>query len=386
MGKLFHPRWNRFSVCFSWQGTREIMTVEQPSKPTDNPISSPPANTGGIDNSSAGVFHDALEHLDVGIIIVHHQLGRLIYRNAAAVEVLADLMEEVDYPAVHDLLLKASFAAEDLHRPLELRSGNCMLGYTVYDIGENRLCIFIRDTTEKSRLMAIAEAVNTMNNIGYVFSGIRHEIGNPINSIKMTMSVLKHRLGEFSPEMIEEYVDRTLSEIARVEYLLKSLRNFSMFENIEVRPLDLADFLKKFVFISGYDMEKRGIALRAEIPKGKIMVKADARALQQVLLNLLANASAALEGRGEQQILLTLKQSPSLVTLGVRDNGCGMSVEEQGNLFKPFFTTKAEGSGLGLVICRKMLAQMNSSIDVQSAAGEGTTVKIALPVGGDHGR
>jgi signal transduction histidine kinase len=131
-------------------------------------------------------------------------------------------------------------------------------------------------------------------------------------------------------------------------------------------------------------MEKRGIALRAEIPSGKIMVQADARALQQVLLNLLANSSAALEDRDGQQILLTLKQSPSLITLIVRDNGCGMSAEEQKNLFKPFFTTKAEGSGLGLVICRKMLAQMNSSIEIQSSPGKGTTVVIALPAGDDH--
>jgi signal transduction histidine kinase len=360
------------------------MIVNNSAKPTEKTSSLPATDSGGIDSSSAGVFHDALEHLDVGIIIVDHQIGRVIYRNATAVEVLADLMEEVTYPALHDLLLKASFATEDLNRPLELRSGNSLLGYTVYDIGENRLCIFIRDTTEKSRLMAIAEAVNTMNNIGYVFSGIRHEIGNPINSIKMTMSVLKHRLEEFSPEMVREYVERTLLEIARVEFLLKSLRNFSMFENIEVRSLDLGDFLEKFVFISACDMEKRGIALRAEIPSGKIMVQTDARALQQVLLNLLANASGALEGRSRPQILLTLKQSTSLVTLGVRDNGCGMSVEEQGNLFKPFFTTKAEGSGLGLVICRKMLAQMNSSIEIQSSPGMGTTVVIALPAGDDH--
>lgn len=342
--------------------------------------------TLGQVGSSDWVFHDVLERLDVGIIVVNHQAGQIAYRNLAAVEVLGDLLDSFTYPAVHELLLKIPLAAKNLSQPLELRSGNSLLGYTVYRISEDCLCIFIRDTTEKSRLMSIAEAVNTMNNIGYVFSGIRHEIGNPINSIKMTMSVLKHRLHEFTPEMVGEYIERTLSEIARVEFLLKSLRNFSMFENIEVRPLDLVDFLEKFVFISSGDMEKRGIVLRTEIPAGEVRVKADARALQQVLLNLLANASGALEGRDQPEILLSLKQTPSLVTLSVRDNGCGIAPEEQINLFKPFFTTKAEGSGLGLVICKKMLAQMNCSIDIQSNIGDGTTVIITLPGGTEHGR
>src|SRR3970282_1845245 len=83
-----------------------------------------------------------------------------------------------------------------------------------------------RDVTDKLRFESIAEAVNTMNSIGYVFSGIRHEIGNPLNSIKMTLNVLKKNLDKYGKDHILEYIDRALSESARIEYLLKSLKNF----------------------------------------------------------------------------------------------------------------------------------------------------------------
>jgi len=335
------------------------------------------------------VLHDVMDHLDVGIIVCKPSERRLIYRNVAAAEVLAELLPEVTYPALYDLLLVAPEGGSperNPRQPRELRLGNRLLGYSVYPIAENYLCLFIHDITEKSRLMSIVEAVNTMNNIGYVFSGIRHEIGNPINSIKMTMSVLKHKLEEFSPEMVGEYVERTLSEIGRVEFLLKSLRNFSMFENIEMKCLDLKDFLDKFLAMAANDMVKRGIDLRAEVQSGSVQVLADARALQQVLLNLLANAASALEGREAPEIAIKLRSRIGLVTLSVSDNGIGMSELEQRQLFKPFFTTKAEGSGLGLVICRKMLAQMNGTIEVRSRQGEGTTVTMTLTSGDDDGR
>ncbi|BCA78757.1 HAMP domain-containing sensor histidine kinase [Desulfuromonas sp. AOP6] len=338
--------------------------------------------SGAIDR----VLHDVLEYLDVGIVISNTVERRLIYSNAAASEVLTELMPEVTYEALYELLLAPP---EGNHtgpprRQMELRMGNRLLGYSKYPIGTHYHCLFIHDITEKSRLMAIAEAVNTMNNIGYVFSGIRHEIGNPINSIKMTMSVLKHKLPEFNAEMVGEYVDRTLSEIGRVEFLLKSLRNFSMFENIEMKRVDLNDFLDKFLAMAVNDMEKRGILLRAKLLHENLRVQADTRALQQVLLNLLANAATALEGEDDPEIVIEVSRNGGLVFLSVSDNGAGMSREEQRQLFKPFFTTKAEGSGLGLVICRKMLAQMDSSIEVRSRQGEGTTVIITLTAGEDH--
>lgn len=353
----------------------EASAEHQPLSPLQNE-----EETGSIN----WVFHDVMEHLDVGIIVVNTLEQSVIFRNISALDALHGLVDSFTYPQIHKLLLSSEdpvCSRNSPHKQHELRSGNRLLGFSIYHLADNCLCIFIRDITEKSRLMSIAEAVNTMDNIGYIFSGIRHEIGNPINSIKMTMSVLKHKLKDFSVEMVDDYVDRTLSEISRVEFLLTSLRNFSMFENVEVKELDLSSFLEKLLFMAHNDMEKAGITLRAEVPDQPVFGKGDARALQQVLLNLLTNAAGAVENCEHPEIRFELKQGDGTVTIAIHDNGHGISEEEQKHLFKPFFTTKESGTGLGLVICRKMLAQMNSHIEIKSEPGKGTSVIMTLPEG-----
>jgi signal transduction histidine kinase len=328
------------------------------------------------------VFQNVMEYLDVGIIVLDLLENKVVYQNAGAIALLQEEMDPQDCRAICQLLLPQNLGhpqIEGLEGQQTVRLGNHILGYSVYAITERTCFVLLRDITEKMRLMSIAEAVNTMDNIGYIFSGIRHEIGNPINSIKMTMSVLRRNLGTFSTEVIHEYIDRSMGEIGRVEYLLKSLKNFSMFESPEIKSFDLCDFLDKLVQLAQSGMEKEGIRLQVDMPAGPIRVSVDARALQQVMLNLLANATAALIGRPEPWVEIILQARPEFVWVKIRDNGCGISREDQQHLFKPFYTTKPSGTGLGLVITRKLLAQMSCSIEIASYEGLGTTVGISLP-------
>ena len=90
-----------------------------------------------------------------------------------------------------------------------------------------------RDVSEARRLESIAEAINMMDNVGYIFSGIRHELGNPINSIKTALTVLKQNLKKWSTDQVDVYIERCLTETTRVEYLLQTMKTFSMHENPE---------------------------------------------------------------------------------------------------------------------------------------------------------
>ncbi|HTG00605.1 MAG TPA: PAS domain S-box protein [Nitrospirota bacterium] len=240
-----------------------------------------------------------------------------------------------------------------------------------------------RDVTERLRLESIAESVNTMNNIGYVFAGVRHEIGNPINSAKMSLSVLHHKLDTASKETIRDYVDRALGEIGRVEHLLKNLKNYNLYEKPELELVDLAGFFDKFFKLVSSDFEGKGIAVNHAILPGTGRVVADPRALQQVLLNVMTNASDALAGRPRPAITVTARKEAGRVLIRIADNGAGMNEKQVQDLFKPFYTSKAGGTGLGLVIVRKMLARMNGTIDITSTLNEGTTVHIYLPEGTD---
>jgi PAS domain S-box-containing protein len=238
------------------------------------------------------------------------------------------------------------------------------------------------DITEKKRLEAIAEAANLMDNLGYIFSGIRHEIGNPINSVKMALSVLSMNLDTYSRPKIREFVDRSQAEILRVEYLLKALKNFSMFESPQVEPVLMSGFMTQFMALVQQDFTDKGVHIQLSMADDDIYALTDHRAFHQVMLNLLTNAADSFEGHDNPHIAIKVKRfSVELVQVQVSDNGRGMSTTEWQNLFRPFYTSKPNGTGLGLVIIKKMLAQMNSTIRIESNLGWGTTVEMCLPAG-----
>jgi len=245
--------------------------------------------------------------------------------------------------------------------------------------GTDEIIVISRDITEKARLENIAESVQMMNNLGYIFSGIRHEIGNPINSMKMTLSVLKNNIGNYSQEKILEYANRALNEINRVEYLLTSLKNFNMYENLTLKEISLLSFIERLLPLVKEDFKRRGILIETDIKTQDDKAFADSRALQQVVLNLLGNAADAFpEPDDNLKIVIGLNKMGKKLELTVRDNGVGMSQYQLDNLFKPFFTSKQHGTGLGLVIVKKLMMQMDGNIEIESKVDEGTLVRLIL--------
>ncbi|MFN3396306.1 MAG: PAS domain S-box protein, partial [Thermodesulfovibrionales bacterium] len=242
-----------------------------------------------------------------------------------------------------------------------------------------------RDNTEMIRLESIAEAVNTMKNMGYIFSGIRHEIGNPVNSIKMTLSMLRENLDRFDLAVVQKYLERSIDEIRRIEYLLKVLKNYNMYEKAEPQDINLEEFMDRFLALIKDDFLKKGIYVSVEISPDAESCYADPRALHQVLMNVITNASDACEGRKDPTVSISISRNLEDIKIQVRDNGRGMTDEEVKNLFRPFFTTKPGGTGLGLVIAKRMLALMNGTIDVESRKNKGTIVNILIPRGANAG-
>ncbi|MDA8172999.1 MAG: PAS domain-containing sensor histidine kinase [Nitrospiraceae bacterium] len=235
------------------------------------------------------------------------------------------------------------------------------------------------DITEKLRLESIAGTVESMNNMGYVFSGLRHEIGNPVNAIKMTLNVLKARLGTIPAESVAEYVGRAIGEVARIESILWTMKSFNMYESLDIKPVQMRPFISDFIAMVQVDAAQKGITLRTDVSPGVECAMADPRALQQVLMNLVANSIDSLAGRGDPFISITAALCGAGIRITVADNGTGMAPNQIKELFRPFRTTKPKGTGLGLVISRKMLAGMGGSIDIESRKDEGTAAHIVIP-------
>jgi len=333
-------------------------------------------------------------------IIILNPRGIILYANTACenvtgfspAEVIGNSVKQLYIPSIRKELwkeLKAILATDESwsgqftnYRKDNAQYEEEMLLSPVYTKDgrvANRVLIK-RDITEDKRLESIAEAANLMDNIGFIFSSIRHELGNPINSIKVSLSVLDANLETYDTEDIARFISRSLSDIGRVEYLLKTLRNFSIFERPDIKATNMRSLLDKLIKLTEQDLAKHYVMLAIQHPEESLFGMIDPRAFLQVLLNLTTNAVAALEGIDNKQITISLKQKQDTqISFIFEDNGCGMDEETARNLFRPFFTTKAEGTGLGLVIVKKMLSKMNCSITASSEKGVGTRMEIIIP-------
>jgi len=303
-------------------------------------------------------FAQLLEQIDMGILVLDLARQQVDYCNAALFDVLGEETLCHSYERLYTLFI---VPAEDSAVPA--RSSHQVLyrerlyGYTIYRAALHCCCIFVRDITEKQRLESIAQAINAMDNLGFVFSGIRHEIGNPLNSLKMALMALQQSNGHESRETLDEYIKRALADVGRMEYLLKSLKAFSLYERVELSEMSLVEFMEKFIALVEHDFHACGIRIRTAIPLDIGLVRIDERALHQALLNIF-----------------------ELVWLKIRDNGCGIKPEQKKHLFQPFNTSKPQGNGLGLVITRKLLAMMNGDIAIESWLERGTEVRVSLPL------
>ncbi len=377
---------NTHSELYQEQKDRNIDNALHDQKP-GNTVSSRDSRTVHA-SGGAWELNQIIEKIDVGIVVLDTQKSTLEYCNPKFFQ----LIQKVDIADNYEQIY-ANFFIHDDNADIsngdvgfkESRFGTARLndrifGYSIYHIVERCYAIFIRDITERKRLEAIARAANSLDNLGFIFSGIRHEVGNPINSLKMTLSVLKQNLTRFPAATVEKYVDRGLADISRVEYLLKSLRNFSMFDTAHLIDTPFYSYITTFQSLAQVDLQNRGIQLIIEISADTPQVQLDPRAMNQVLLNIVSNAADALESCPNPEIRFTARLRKNILWLTIKDNGCGISPEQKKRLFQPFNSKKPEGNGLGLVITQKLLALMGCSIDIESRVGEGTSVTVGIPV------
>jgi signal transduction histidine kinase len=342
------------------------------------------SNTAGAVNQqlkSPWGFAQLLEQIDMGILVLDLARQQVDYCNAALFDVLEEDTLCQSYERLYELFVaRAENSAVPARSSHQVLYRERLYGYTIYRAAPLYCCIFVRDITEKQRLESIAQAINAMDNLGFVFSGIRHEIGNPLNSLKMALTALQQSNGHESPETLDEYIARALADVGRMEYLLKSLKAFSLYDQVELHAMSLVVFMEKFIALIEHDFYACGIRIRTAIPLDIGQVRIDERALHQALLNIFNNAAEALKGRSEPEIHITTQKRGELVLLKIRDNGCGIKPEQNKHLFQPFNTSKPQGNGLGLVITRKLLALMDGDIAIESWPQRGTEVRVSLPL------
>ncbi len=220
--------------------------------------------------------------------------------------------------------------------------------------------------------------------LGKLSAGIAHEIRNPLTSIKILIHSLVDEMATDASREKDLAVIET--EIERVNKIIRQFLDFARPRPPSLEPMDVRTVLEETLALLNYEMEAQGIRLERNYAPDLPAVPMDREQMKQVFLNLMLNATQAMDREGELTILTALKPNPaggknrSFVEIGIRDTGPGMLEDIKGKIFEPFFSTKEEGIGLGLPIAQRIVEEHRGEIRVESNPGEGTTFYITLPL------
>ena len=217
--------------------------------------------------------------------------------------------------------------------------------------------------------------------LGQLVSGVAHEINNPLTAILGFSEVALFRS---APESFVNAQLRTIrSEALRLRHLVANLSAFARRAPGRVERFDLRTILARLTDLHGYQLRADNISVHVASHREPVWVLGDAEQLTQVMLNLVLNAQHAIkECRERGDIWIDCGADGTVGFFAVRDNGSGMTSEIREHIFDPFFTTKptGQGTGLGLSISHGIVQQYHGAISVESSPGQGTTIRVQLPL------
>lgn len=236
------------------------------------------------------------------------------------------------------------------------------------------------DVTELKELEQRTRLAQRLAAVGTLAAGLAHEIRNPLNSAQLQLRLLERRLAKVSgDEKLHEPLRVVRQEIVRLSGLVQEFLSFARPSVLNIDATDLTAVARRVVELEGPVASEHGVDIVLDAPE-PVVIPADAAKIQQVLLNLLRNAiEATIEVSSQRRVWVRVSHHGNCALLRVRDSGPGISDEVKARMFEPFFSTKPEGTGLGMAICHSLVTQHGGDIVVRSELGHGTELDIVLP-------
>jgi signal transduction histidine kinase len=227
--------------------------------------------------------------------------------------------------------------------------------------------------------MSRAEHLATL---GELAAGLAHEIRNPLAGIAGVIDIIGRDLPEKSPA--REVLKDVNEEVMRVNRIVTDLLETARPKPPEVRPADLNATAEHAVIFARQQTLAKPVKLELHKTNDSLTVEHDPNQIQQVRLNLMLNAIQAMEGAdcagGACQVDVDLAQRDGQAVVSVHDTGRGIRPEHLPNIFRPFYTTKGSGTGLGLSLARRIVEDHGGTITVRSEVGKGSTFEVQLPL------
>jgi len=215
--------------------------------------------------------------------------------------------------------------------------------------------------------------------------GLVHELKNPLSTIALHLALLEEEWRKEEAAKARrslQTLGRLRQEVGRLNDILEDFLRFARTDVLDLAPTDVNALVEQVARFVQPELEAQKISLRNFADLDLPPVTVDGTRLRQVLLNLIINARQAMEGRGGHISLIT-RREPGWALIEVLDDGPGMSAEVLERCFDIYYSTKSNGSGLGLPTARRLLEAHGGSLELESAPGRGTRARLRLPLAPD---
>jgi two-component system sensor histidine kinase HydH len=210
-----------------------------------------------------------------------------------------------------------------------------------------------------------------------MIAALSHEIRNPLNSMKGAAEFLHEKYDANSE--VKEFSGIILDEINRVDAYLNEFMNFSRGTKLKIRPVNLKNFITGIIMTLKHRFPYE---IKTDMESADTVIQLDNEQIRSVLVNLLSNARDAVEAakRENPEVIVSARVRGARACISVADNGTGIKKSMLNNIFVPFFTTRVDGMGIGLTICRTTVQRHGGKLNVKSASGKGSVFTFELPL------
>jgi len=235
----------------------------------------------------------------------------------------------------------------------------------------------MRDADSVRRIEDEIEMSRRLSASGRITRGVAHEVKNPINAIVLHLQLLQGKLRQVDPDT-RRHMDIIGSEIHRLDRVVQILVDFTRPRDLHLEETDLRRLLEDGVQLAGPDASRHGVTMTCELPSEPLMVKVDTDFIKQAMLNVVLNGVQAMPDGGK--LTVSARREDDMVVTEIRDEGGGIAPDAQDKIFELYFTTKKEGTGIGLAQTYQILQWHYGSVDFESVEGEGTVFRLRLPL------
>jgi signal transduction histidine kinase len=238
----------------------------------------------------------------------------------------------------------------------------------------------LRDITESRRSTEKTIESERFNALTLLAAGVAHEIGNPLNSLHIHLQLMERKVRKLDgkvKEELQEAIAISRAEITRLDSIVTQFLQAIRPSKPILHPENLNAIVDEALRFFAPEIADRDIVVEAELRPDLPLIELDRDQMKQAFYNVIKNSFEAMKRRGILRIRTDMDATH--VNISFTDTGGGMSAESLSRVFEPYFTTKSSGSGLGLLIVRRIVREHGGEMAIESNEGKGLTLTIRLP-------